>query len=103
MPAELRRLRWLFLGYVPDFLADGDVTHELLDPMEIGANAFVAGLTALAARLDKPLEPGSAATAKLVFGAFDQNNIIPSIQDPNQRLGILQNLFPNMAKELKEM
>ena len=101
--AELRRLRWLFLGFVPDFLADGDVTLELLDPMEIGADAFVAALAAMAEAFDKTLERQSADIAKVVFEAFSEKNIAPSITDPNQRLAVLQRLFPKMTGGVKEM
>jgi hypothetical protein len=37
VPGELRRLRWLFLGHVPDFL--GELTSEALDQMTISTNS----------------------------------------------------------------
>lgn len=44
MPPILRRLRWLFLGYRPDFVAQGHITVEVLDPTAIGAAEAMAPL-----------------------------------------------------------
>lgn len=41
-PAALRRLRWLFLGWRPDFIAQGEITVETLDPTRVDAEDAVA-------------------------------------------------------------
>lgn len=105
MPSELRRLRWLFLGYVPDFLSVDDVssevTAEMLDPMEIGADAVVATLEAQAAASDRPLDEQSANIARILFEAMNEAGMLNAdIGDPNKRLGKLQSVFPYLESRI---
>ncbi len=54
MPAVLRRLRWLFLGYRPDFLTEAEAVVEALDPLNITA-------TEVKTMLDSAVAAGRAA------------------------------------------
>lgn len=94
-PSELRRLRWLFIGYVPDFVAGGAVTSEILDPMQVNDSAFVAALQAQADAIGQPFDELTRQYVSLMFNAFvGQPDLTPPLQDPNQRLARLQAMFP---------
>jgi hypothetical protein len=74
MHTGLRRLRWMFLGYVPDFLptAGGGATIEILDPEKVGVEEIETILTRLSqAHLPVPKEAKKIwpAMAKLVVRA----------------------------------
>ncbi|WP_158284609.1 serine protease [Azospirillum sp. TSO35-2] len=101
MPAELRRLRWLFLGYVPDFLVKDDVTPELLDPMEVGVDAMLATLEAHAAALDKPLDEGQAVMAKACIDSYlSEEALAPYVGNPNRRLAKLQSFVSSIPPKI---
>lgn len=85
---ELRRLRWLFLGFRPDFLAEDSVTTELLDPMQITVADCIVPLQEMAAALGRVLSNdylkglSDAMTLMLAPG--------PPFDDANRRLWLLQ-------------
>lgn len=96
VPAERRRLRWLFLGYVPDFLADGEVTAEILDPMQIGADAFIEAMQNHAATTQATLDEAQVKLVRRVVNGFIA--VMPVLQNPNLRLPQLQLVFPEATK-----
>ena len=103
-PHELRRLRWLFLGDIPEFLPPASVTSEMLDPMEIGAESFVATMRALAASVDRPLDSKAVESIGVLFDALSGSvGGFPALSDPNERLPALQLLFPRVVEVLKDL
>lgn len=89
LAAELKRLRWIFLGQRPDFFARGDVTVETLDPLLIGSEELEAVLRdALSSRTMRSSE-AEWTDHKRKFGEF-LAKIDKSGLKPEQRLIYLQ-------------
>jgi trypsin-like peptidase len=85
----LRRLRWLFLGYRPDFVKDGDIVVEMLDPDQFKAADVVDCIHRVyAARGDeaRPFLEGVTRT----IDAFER--MVPLLKDSEHRLETLQKL-----------
>lgn len=96
---ELRRLRWLFLGFRPDFLAEDCVTTELLDPMEITVEDCVVPLQDMAVALgrvlsDDYLDGLRAAMAMMLAPG-------PPFDDANRRLWLLQGRLVGFAQRVE--
>jgi hypothetical protein len=99
MPRGLKRLRWMFLGYLPDFIAadeaDGNgAKTEVLDPDAIGANDVLAVFDRIA-QSHLRTDPRSAAMARtaarfLVMSAASQAN---SVDTPLARLQVVTSEF----------
>lgn len=106
MPKELRRLRWLFLGHVPDFLASGDATQEKLDAMQIKPDTIVTSVASLARSFSRDLTPLEEALFTELIAAFlEKPEAKKAVEDPTRRLdqfqatfGELQATFSNMLK-----
>jgi V8-like Glu-specific endopeptidase len=100
---ELRRLRWLFLSLVPDFLGR-DVTIELLDPMEITADHCVAPMQQMAAALRRKLSDD------YIRGLRDtwETILAPGapFDDPHRRLALIQDrlarFVPVVQKSIRQ-
>ena len=99
MTRGLKRLRWMLLGYLPDFIAadEGDgngATTEVLDPDEIGANDVLAVFDRISQshlRTDPSYKAMASAVARLlVASAASQAN---SVDTPLVRLQIVTSEF----------
>lgn len=104
VPAELRCLRWLFLGYAPDFLSPVDVTSETLDPMVIGASSIVAALRLHAATFDRVLDDDGGKIVQATFQTWmdgkDPDYGRAAMIDATRRLAALQTQFRALAPHL---
>ena len=99
MPQQLRRLRWVFVGYVPDFLSPDQVTVEQLDPMAIGSNEVVEGVKLLADSTGLDVEMDDLDMTRSMFEVVSQD--IPAANDPTLRLEYFQrSLFPRIRATL---
>lgn len=92
---ELRRLRWLFLGLVPDFLGDG-VTVELLDPMALAAEECVAPMKRMTAALGRVLDDSYVEGLRDMW----ETNLAPGppFDDPHRRLALVQGRLVSYVK-----
>jgi len=96
----LKRLRWMFLGYLPDFVPaassdGGGATVELLKPEAVGAQEIVVTFERMAqahARMKTGSDIYFPAVAKFVAGS--------AVSDPELRLHALQTATSNYAKIL---
>ena len=94
MPQQLRRLRWLFVGYVPDFLPADHITAEDLDPTRIGLTEVTDAMRLYAFERNVALEDLDVELATLMFEiATDPANGNTAAADPERRLVYLQTLF----------
>lgn len=93
MPQELRRLRWLFLGELPPFLAD-DAKFEKLDPVEIGPKDLVEAYQSMAISYGRTCAPETLAEIMIWAQAC---TLTQPFTDPVQRLERLQEFFGNLA------
>jgi hypothetical protein len=88
MPAVLRRLRWLFLGYRPDFLAEAEAAVEILDPANITTtdvstlldSAVAAGRAANPVALERFGKAVLAVSASAATSGVDQAVRMKQIQ-----------------------
>jgi hypothetical protein len=96
--SQLRRLRWVFIGYAPDFLAVSEVTRELLDPRGIGTGELAVGIERLADSLG--VELGFAdQLPTLIDGLVTYHGAsAQKISVATARLPFFQGLFPGCAK-----
>jgi len=104
VPSELRRLRWLFLGGIPDFLSPSQVTIEILNPSEIGVDAMAAATGYLAESLDQPIDDAAREVlVKAMIGAWmGDPEVGARINDPLMRLDELQGYFGRMIGNLEK-
>lgn len=87
LPDVLLRLRWLFLGYRPDFLPLGDATLETLDPTNIKAEDIQVLADSIVAA-GREAEPGGMpkfvnamrAIVDAVSGQTDTANVMTILQ-----------------------
>ncbi len=96
VPQELRRLRWLFLGQVPDFLAS-DATLEPLDPSKIGPKEFVEAYGAICASRGESFSTQDA-NHMLKFAKVMLRRDYVELRDPALRLKELQNIFSELQQ-----
>ena len=96
VPAELRRLRWVFVGIVPDFLAADQVTRELLDPRTIGAAEVARAIQLLAQSLVATLQIDEKFLIGLIDWLIEQASATSPLADPTRRLELLQRMFPTL-------
>lgn len=101
MPQQLRRLRWLFVGYVPDFLSAEQVMPEVLDPMAIGREQLLEGVTRLAdSNAFDVNADGLAIASGLIDFALEE---VPAAKDPTRRLTLFQrSLFPKVQARISK-
>ena len=101
MPQNLRRLRWVFIGYVPDFLSADQVTREVLDPREIKTDALISAASALS---DSMAVDFTDREQKLMNGMIQvllaNPRVTAAVDDPTQRLPTYQQVFPALANVL---
>ena len=102
MPQQLRRLRWIFIGYTPDFLSTDQVTAEPLEPLAIGAEQLVVGIQRLTDSIGAGLNANGVAIASvLVEILLDLALGSEDIGDPNKRLPYFQQkLFPQLQTKM---
>ena len=94
MPQQLRRLRWLFIGYVPDFLPADQITAEDLDPAKAGLTEITDALKLYAGEKNIELEDADTELASGMFDvATDPAAGNMAVTDPERRLAYLQTLF----------
>lgn len=104
MPQQLRRLRWLFLGYVPDFVSAEHVTSELLDPRSIDGVALVRAIALLADSMVYTLGPDVVEIAELITDVLIENIGNAAVEDPTSRLRVFQErIFPVLAGRIAEL
>jgi hypothetical protein len=103
IPPALRRLRWLFLGYSPDFLTEGDVTLEKLNAAPTGLNAIGKDAAvkcikaAFSAQADAPLEE-TLDGVRATLDALDDTELWETIGH-QKRLAILQQTVEGLIEE----
>jgi len=94
---ELRRLRWLFLGFVPDFVGN-DATVELLDPLALTADDCAAPIKRMAAALGRVLGDGYVTGLR---DLLEEMLGRPPYNDPHQRLGSVQSLLASLLPKIE--
>ena len=104
MPQQLRRLRWLFIGYVPDFLSSDQVTSEALDPRTIAGEAIIVGIQRLADSMALAVDANGVALASgLIDVVLDPVDGVPAAGDPVRRLPYFQGtLFPKLRTKISK-
>ena len=101
MPQQLRRLRWLFIGYVPDFLPADQITAEDLDPSTAGLTEITDALRLYASEKGIELEDPDIELASLMFEvATDPAAGNMAVTDPERRLRYLQTLFQKIWEKV---
>jgi hypothetical protein len=101
MPPQLKRLRWLFIGEAPDFLAADQYTIEELDPRLIKAPDIITATKLLADSMAFDLSDTDLEFAEGMVNLVIEN---PLAVDPNQRLAYFQGtLFPKIRELLKRL
>ena len=103
MPQQLRRLRWAFIGYVPDFLSTDQVTAEPLDPRTIGGDELIVGIRRLADSMAVAVDAnGEAVASGLIDVVLDPDEGVPAVGDPTRRLPYFQQkLFPRVLTKIQ--
>jgi hypothetical protein len=104
MPQNLRRLRWVFIGYVPDFLSADQVTREVLDPRGIGEDS----LANAAAALSDSMALDFTERERLLMNGMirihlSDPRVAKAVDDPTQRLPTYQPVFPALANVLASL
>ena len=94
VPVELRRLRWLFLGSVPDFLTK-DATIETLDPLEIDKQHLINNLAAIAGDFAQPSQLDMYEAQIVAYMSDDA--VAPRLADAGNRLRILQKYLDTLS------
>ena len=95
VPAILRRLRWVFLGYRPDFIVQGDIIVEVLDPAAVDADHAVAPLRNAWASRGIALGDDIAPYTGLFS---DTAEIFDLTTPPDSRLKVLQRFLGVMIR-----
>lgn len=93
MPQTLRRLRWLFLGQAPDFLAADSYDQELLDPEAIGTDEMVGAFQRLADSYDTNFDETQHPMLRAVTTVF----LGETLPGAASRLPALQRYFFKVA------
>jgi trypsin-like peptidase len=94
VPAELRRLRWLFLGFAPDFLDCSLLTPEALNPLSVTEDDFVECVERSAATLATTLSDRKKNRLLiLIRGLLLAPLVKETFDDPAKRLPLLQQYF----------
>ncbi|WP_145145460.1 serine protease [Roseomonas gilardii] len=95
---ELRRLRWLFLGAVPEFLTPAEVTVELLDPAAVQPGDCVAPAQALAAAHRRVLATDTVDELHRTWAALLRASA--AFREPGTRLREIQTFYGSYAEDL---
>jgi hypothetical protein len=100
---ELARLRWIFLGQVPDFLPAEDVTLENLDPGTLGADDLVRTIGRMLESYGKEFnfDRDAPMIRALVAGSLDQS--VARLNDPATRLETLQGVARQVALAFQQL
>lgn len=100
---ELVRIRWLFLGFAPDFLTTADVTPEELDPAQFDEKDVIECVGKMLRRAGKPFSMAAE-------GALINTLIAPMSQarkadlaDPRKRLQTLQDIARRLIGALADL
>jgi hypothetical protein len=98
MPSELRRLRWLFLGTVPDFVVTEGIVPEKLDAMAIGNAEIFDGAMSVASSFHRQLNDDARDTVKAAIEAMMTEPLLQeALQDPARRLTVMQGFLLRLA------
>jgi hypothetical protein len=106
MPQELRRLRWLFLGRVPDFVDRLQITHEALEPLSIRAAEIMAFVNEFLSSVQGELQPEALSLFEDGCDTWmDLAEFQQILNDPAKRLPTIQEycqkLRYNVSKRMK--
>jgi hypothetical protein len=105
MPQQLRRLRWVFVGYVPDFLSSDQVTPETLDPRQIGSAELIEGMKLLADSMAISVDAKELNFTSVFIDAMTAPGVgNAAASDPTLKLAYFQRtLFPQIRANLMKL
>jgi hypothetical protein len=95
VPEDLRRLRWIFLGYKPDFVDLAQACHEVLDPMSVGVEAATDCVSGLYEAYGDELSDRDRTVVAHQLSAYE--NATADLQDSTRRLETFQNYLNQLA------